>query len=107
MALAFFLTLPGLIVALVAFAAVDRLGWWLHVHRGLPWRRDGRRPASAAGLDEIQAVFQPGKLHAIERRRLEQVLPAQDEDGAPPRVHVDLDRQIVTIRAGRADSTRP
>ena len=99
MAMAFFMTLPGLVVGLVALATLDRLGWWLHKKRGLPWHRDGRRPATAVGLDEVHAVFQPGKRHAIEQRRLQHVLAQDDEDGAPPRVRVDLDRQIVIVSA--------
>jgi hypothetical protein len=100
MAVAFFMTLPGLIVGLVVLAAVDRLGWRLHTRHGLPWYRDGRRPATAVGLDEVQALFQPSKRHAMEQRRLEHVLADDDQEGAPPRVSVDLDRQIVIIRAG-------
>jgi len=95
----FFLTLPGLVVGLVALAALDRLGWWLHSRQGLPWYRDGRRPATAVGFDEVHAIFQASKRHAIEQRRLEQVLAEEDDNGAPPRARVDLDRQIVTIPA--------
>jgi hypothetical protein len=98
-ALVFFMTLPGLVVGLVVLAAADRLGWWLHKRCGLPWHRDGRRPAAAVGLDEVQALFQPGKRHAIEQRRLEHVLAEDDQDGAPPRVRVDLGGgRIVIIR---------
>jgi hypothetical protein len=49
----FFLTIPGLAVCLVALAALDRFGVCLHGKSGLPWYRDGRRPAPAAGLDEL------------------------------------------------------
>jgi hypothetical protein len=34
------------------------------------------------------------------------VLADEDQDGAPPRVHVDLDRRIMIIRAARPGSTR-
>jgi hypothetical protein len=34
----------------------------------------------------------------MEQRRLEQVLADDDEEGAPARVSVDLDRQIVMVR---------
>ena len=105
MALVFFMTLPGLVVGLVALAAVDRLGWWLQRQCGLPWHRDRRRPATAVGLDEVHAVFQPSKRHVIEQRRLEHVLADDDQEGAPPRVRVDLDRRIVIIRAAPAGPT--
>jgi hypothetical protein len=55
----FFMTIPGLAVTLVALAALDRLGLWLRGRSGLPWYRDGHRPAPAPGLDELQAVFTP------------------------------------------------
>lgn len=70
----FFMTIPGLAVGLVALAAVDRLGVWLHGWSGLPWYRDGHRPIPAAGFDELQAAFYPSKRHAIERRRAELML---------------------------------
>jgi Family of unknown function (DUF6191) len=100
MALVFFLTLPGLVVGLTALAMVDRLGWWISGRSRLPWFRDGRRPASAAGLDELQAMFHSGKRHTIERRDLELVLRDDEHDGAPPRIRIDLG-------AGRAVIARP
>jgi Family of unknown function (DUF6191) len=95
-----FMTLPGLVIGLIALATVDRLGWWLGKRLGLPWHRDGRRPATAVGFDEVHAIFQPGKRNAIEQRRLEHVLADDDQQGAPPRVRVDLDQGIAIIRAG-------
>jgi hypothetical protein len=83
-AVVFFLTIPGLAVILVALAAVDRLGWWLHGRSGLPWYRDGHRPAPAAGLDQFQAVFHSSQRHVIERRRAELMLRDDGHDGAPP-----------------------
>jgi hypothetical protein len=94
------MTLPGLVVGLVALAAVDRAGRWVSGRSGLPWYRDGRRPAPAPGLDELQALFYASKRPAIEQRRLELVLRDDQHDGAPPRIHIDLD-------AGRAVITGP
>jgi Family of unknown function (DUF6191) len=96
-AFVFFMTLPGLVVGLVALAAVDRLGWWVSARSGLPWYRDGHRPAPAPGLDELQALFHASKRHAIEQRKLELVLRDDEHDGAPPRVRVDLDANRVVI----------
>ena len=84
MAFLFFMTLPGLVVLLFALAVVDRLGWWISGRSKLPWYRDGHRLATAVGLDELQSVFHPGKLHAIEQRRLELVLRDEENDGATP-----------------------
>jgi Family of unknown function (DUF6191) len=107
MGVAFFMTIPGLAVGLVALAAVDRLGVWLHGRSGLPWYRDGHRPAPAAGVDELQAAFYPSKQHAIERRRVELMLRDGEHDGAFPHVRVDLDggRAMIT-QADRFPSTR-
>jgi hypothetical protein len=99
-ALVFFLTLPGLVVGLTVLAVVDRLGWWVSGRSRLPWFRDGRRPASAAGLDELQAMFHAGKRHSIERRDQERVLRDDEHDGAPPISSIDLE-------AGRAIIIRP
>lgn len=96
----FFMTIPGLAAGLVVLAAVDRFGVWLHGRSGLPWYRDGHRPAPAASFDELQAVFYSSTRHAIERRRAELMLRDGEQDGAPPHVHVDLD-------GGRAVITRP
>ena len=105
MAFVFFMTIPGLAVGLVVLATLDRLGLWIHGRSGLPWYRDGHRPASAAGLDELQATFHPGSRHAIERRKHELVLSDGEHDGAPPRVRVDLDSGLAVItRTGRTSS---
>ena len=97
-AVLFFMTIPGLAVILVALTALDRLGLWLRGRSGLPWYRDGHRPSPAAGLDEFQAVFDPGKRHVIERRRAELVLREEGNDGAPPRTLAGPGGRPVVIR---------
>jgi hypothetical protein len=82
-AVLFFMTIPGLAAGLVALAALDRLGWWLHGRSGLAWYRDGRRPAPAPGLDELQAVLYSSTRHTIDRRRAELVLRDDEHDAAP------------------------
>jgi hypothetical protein len=91
------MTIPGLAVILVALAALDRLGLWLCGRSGLPWYRDGRRPAPAVGLDEFQAVFHSSKRHVIERRRAELVLRDDGHDGAAPRTLAGPGRQPAVI----------
>ena len=101
----FFKTIPGLAVGLVALAAVDRLGVWLHGRSGLPWYRDGHWAAPAAGFDELQAAFYSSKRHGIERRRAELMLRDDERDGAPPHVRVDLDRgRAMITQATRSPS---
>jgi hypothetical protein len=93
----FFMTIPGLAVSLVALAALDRLGLWLHGRSGLPWYRGGHRPAPAPGLDELQAVFYSSKRHTIDQCRAELVLCDDEHDGAPPHFGVDLTGRRVVI----------
>jgi hypothetical protein len=99
----FFMTIPGLAVSLVALAALDRLGWWLRGRSGLPWYRDGHRPAPAPGLDELQAVFYTSERHTIDQRRVELVLRDHEHDGAPPHAGVDLTgrRAVITLVPAR------
>jgi len=99
--LLFFMTIPGLVTGLIVLAALDRLGLWLHDRSGLPWYRDGHRPAPAPGFDELQALFYPGKRHAIEQRRIELIVREDEHSGAPPPVRVDLGtgRSVITRAA--------
>jgi hypothetical protein len=104
----FFMTIPGLAVCLVALAALDRLSLWLHGQSGLPWYRDGHRPAPAPGFDELQAVFYSSKRHTIDQRGAELVLRDDGYDGAPAHVGVDLDgRRVVITRTPLAGQLRP
>jgi hypothetical protein len=99
----FFMTIPGLAVSLVALAALDRLGLWLHGRSGLPWYRDGHRPVPAPGLDELQAVFYSSKRHTIDQRGAELVLRDNEYDSAPPHAGVDLiGRRVVITRVPRS-----
>jgi hypothetical protein len=105
-AVLFFMTIPGLTVTLVALAALDRLGLWLRGRSGLPWCRDGHRPAPAPGLDELQAVFYSSKRHTIDRRMAEFVLRDDEYDGAPPHAGVDLTgRRVVIMLAPRSPAS--
>ena len=95
------MTIPGPAVSLAVLAALDRLGLWLHGRSGLPWYRDGHRPAPAAGFDELQAVFYSSKRHTIKRRKAERALRDEEHDDAPAHVHIDLDgkRAVITRTA--------
>ncbi|HEY0638948.1 MAG TPA: DUF6191 domain-containing protein [Pseudonocardiaceae bacterium] len=90
MGLLFALTLPGLVVLLIALAAVERFGRWAGRGR-LPWlrRADG---ASATGFDELTAVMYAGKRLELEQRRTEVVLRDARYDGAPP------DPDVIVLR---------
>jgi hypothetical protein len=102
------MTIPGLAVGLIALAALDRAGLWLHDRSGLPWYRSRHRPAHAAGLDELGSVFYSGTRHPVERRRAELVLRDDEHGGAPPLVRVNLDQGHVLItRPGRPPESAP
>lgn len=101
MGVLFALTLPGVVVLLVGLAALERLGLWAG-RSLLPWRR-GRATVSAAGFDELTALFYAGKRIELEQRRTELVLRDDQLDGAPPRgaVRLDLDRGIAFLPSHR------
>ena len=91
MGLLWAMSLPGLACLLVVLAALERLGLWATGRSWLPWRR--RRPGadlSAAGLDELTALFYATKHHELEQRRTELVLREDIGAGAPGRLRFDL-----------------
>ena len=99
MAVIAFVTIPGLVIALVVFAVLDRVGLWAHRRFHLPWRRDeAGRPVSAAAVGELDAFFHGTHRHQQEQRRSSLMLRDDENDGAPPRTHVDLESGTATVR---------
>jgi hypothetical protein len=101
MGLLWAMSLPGLVVLLVALAALERLGLWAGRASWLPWRR--RRtgpPVSAAGFDEIGAAFYGGRRMEIEDRQSRSMLRDDEADGAPLN-RVDLDSGSVRLTPRR------
>jgi uncharacterized protein DUF6191 len=93
------MSLPGLVCLLVALAAVERLGRWT-----LPWRRGRGTPLSAAGIDEVTALFYATKHHELQQRRTELVLRDDQGDGDRPfRFDLDRDGAPAAIAAPRDD----
>lgn len=91
-------SIPGLVVSLVVFATIDRMGRAANRRLRLPWRREeGSRPLAAPGIDELQAIFHASKRHELDQRRTSLMLRDDEEDGAPPRSRVDLDAGTATI----------
>ncbi|EEN86364.1 DUF6191 domain-containing protein [Rhodococcus qingshengii] len=95
----FALTLPGLLVLLVLFAFAETLWNRLTGGRALPWTR-GRttRPVSAAGFEEVAALFQGSKHHEFEQRQSALMHREDGTDGDPPWVSVDPDANKVVLR---------
>lgn len=91
MAGVFAMTLPGLVIVLVA------AGFVLTVARRLGHgTRD--HATSAAGLDVLSELLDPRERHRHEEQRSEALRRDDVEDGAPPRSRVDLDSGTAHIR---------
>ncbi|MCJ0904470.1 DUF6191 domain-containing protein [Rhodococcus sp. ARC_M6] len=95
----FALTLPGLLVLLILFACAETLWNRLTGGRALPWTR-GRtsRPVSAAGFEEVAALFQGSKHHEFEQRQSALMHREDDAEGEPAWVAVDTDTNTVVLR---------
>lgn len=103
MAFVFFMTLPGLVVALTLVAFVDQL--LLRAGRAgvLPWRNGARQgQISATGFEQLHASLSPGKQNELKERQSALVMPDNEDDGAPPnRTRVDLDGGTAVVRMPR------
>ncbi|MGW2371189.1 MULTISPECIES: DUF6191 domain-containing protein [Kitasatospora] len=68
-------------------------------------RRRERAPGVGAGggglLDELHAVFSPGKRIQVEQRREQATRRDDTQAGAPPHFGVDLDRGVAVLRRAR------
>jgi hypothetical protein len=93
---AFALTLPGLVVLLVAVAFADHVLLRARGHGLVPWRRD--TPASSTGFEMLHAALSPGKQDELDQRRTEELARDEDDEGAPPRSRVDLDAGVAYLR---------
>lgn len=92
-------SIPGLVLMLIVFAAIDRMGRAANRRLRLPWRRDeSGRPMAATGIDEMHAIFYAMKRHELDQRRTSLMLREEEGDGAPPRTTVDLDGGTATVR---------
>ena len=93
------LTLPGLVLALLAVAAVDQLMLRLRGHGLVRWRRDTQ--VSSTGFDLLHAVLSPGKADELAQRRTEELVRDDEAEGAPPRSRVDLVAGTAHLRLPR------
>jgi hypothetical protein len=93
---AFALTLPGLVVLLVAVAFADHVLLRARGHGLVPWRRD--TPVSSTGFELLHAALSPGKQDELDQRRTEELVRDAEHEGAPPRSRVDLDAGVAYLR---------
>ncbi len=92
----FAMTLPGLVLLLLALAAVDQLLLRARGRGVVPWRRDSQ--VSSTGFDLLHAALSPGKADQLAQRRTEELVRDDEEDGAPPRRAIDLDAGVARLR---------
>lgn len=93
------ISVPGLVLLLVLFATIDRMGRTAGHRLRLPWpRTESGRPRAAPGIDELQAFFYATKRHELDQRQTSLMLRDEEGDGAPPHSEVDLDAGTAIIR---------
>jgi hypothetical protein len=93
------MTLPGLVLLLLAVAGVDQLLLRVRGRGIVPWRRDSQ--VSATGFELLHASLSPGKADELVQRQHEELVRDEAEDGAPPRSTVELDAGVARLRLPR------
>jgi hypothetical protein len=89
------LTLPGLVLLLVAVAGVEQLA--ARLGRRGPVSRRRRHALSAGGLDVFSAALAPGRAVDLEQQRARELHRDDVEDGVPPRQRIDLDGGVAYL----------
>ena len=99
MGFVFAMTLPGLVLLLLAVAAADQVALRVRGHGLVPWRRDTQ--VSSTGFDLLHAALSPGKADELAQRHTEELVRDEDHDGAPPPSRVDLEAGVAHLRLPR------
>jgi Family of unknown function (DUF6191) len=88
MGMLFAMTLPALVIGLCVLGVIE-----------LATRKAGHRGpnVSAGGFEFMSALLQPSRRIQVEQREHEALMREDDEDGAPPRSRIDLDRGTAHI----------
>ncbi|QFG20755.1 DUF6191 domain-containing protein [Actinomadura sp. WMMB 499] len=98
------MTIPGLVLGLLAFAALDRAGLWANRRFRLPWRRDETgRPVSTIAVGELDTFMHGTHRHRQDERASSLMLRDEENDGAPPRNNEAFAPVVATLR--RDDGT--
>jgi hypothetical protein len=92
------LTLPGLVLLLVALAVTEHV--WSRLGRRSPVTRRARHAVSAGGLDVFSAALAPGREADLEQQRIRETERDDVQDGAPPHSTVDLDGGVAYLVVG-------
>jgi hypothetical protein len=89
------LTLPGLVLLLVAVAVAEH-AWSRLGRRSVLFGRN-RHALSAGGMDVFSAALFPGKAIDLEQQRVREMSRDDIDDGAPPYGRIDLDSGVVYL----------
>src|SRR3954447_14102764 len=89
------LTLPGLVLLLVALAVAEQVA--ARLGRRSPLARRRRHALSAGGLDVFSAALAPGREADLEQQWVREMRRDDAEDGAPLRGPIDLDSGVVHL----------
>lgn len=106
---AWFVTLPALVVLLCLLALVDQVLLWLGKAKILPWRREaGERRISATGFEVLHGQLSIGKAQELKQRQSMLVLRDDEQAGGRPNSAIDLDAgtAIVRLRSTDGDGDR-
>jgi len=103
MGFVFAMTLPGLVLLLLAVAAVDQLLLRTRGRGIMPGRGEGHTQVSSTGFDLLHAALSPGKADELAQRQTEELVRDEEDDGAPPHSEVDLDAGVARLRLPRED----
>ena len=96
---AWFVTLPALVVLLCVLALVDQLMLWLGKAGVLPWRRKaGSRRVSATGFEVLHGHLSVGKAQELKQRQTSLVLRDDEQAAGRPNCAIDLESGMTTIR---------
>jgi hypothetical protein len=93
------MTLPGLVLLLLAVASLDQLLLRVRGRGVVRWRRDSQ--VSSTGFELLHASLSPGKADELVQRQHEELVRDEEQDGAPPRSTVDLDAGVARLRLPR------
>jgi hypothetical protein len=93
------LTLPGVVLLLVAVAFAEQL--WSRLGRRSRLTRRRRHALSASGMDVFSAALDPGRAVDLEEQRSRAVTREDTRDGAPPYARIDLASGIALLDGPR------
>ena len=93
------LTLPGVVLLLVAVAVVEQV--WSRLGRRSALHGHRRHALSASGMDVFSAALDPGRALDLDEQLSRAVTREDAGDSAPPYGRIDLDAGVVLLDVPR------